>query len=86
MFPQDFDDGPGAERRKGHGENMGHWAMYILTWNGCDLNKDNFAIIVWELYPSSDFLTLDNLFEGTTLNLPLYLYQFAGAAIKSTTV
>lgn len=67
MFPQVLDDGPGAERRKGHGENLGRWAMYIFTWNGCDLNKDNFAIIVWELYPSSDFLTLDSLFEGTAL-------------------
>lgn len=62
-----FDDGPGAERRKGHGENPGLGAMYIFTWNGCDLNKDNFAIIVWGLYPSSDFLTLDSLFDGTTL-------------------
>lgn len=77
MFPQVFDDGAGAERRKGHGESLGCWAMYILTWDGCDLNKDDFATIVWELYPSSDFLTLDSLFEG-----PVRLATFLSICIS----
>lgn len=41
----------------GHREIPGHWAMFILAGNDVTrqamiFNKDYFATIVWELYPS----------------------------------
>lgn len=59
-------DDPGSNRMKGHKENSGHQATYMLIWNGLKLqalilNKDNFAAILWELYPSSTPLSVENL-------------------------